>query len=107
MSARVEDRTGTPKADESSAGERPLTRLQIRAQKPGLDLTCTKVAVDFQGITRDTAEQRIAAGLQSLTEACGADSVAVLRLDDSRTSFAEVYAGRSTFSACNPAVLKD
>ena len=84
---------------------RPARRA-MRTREPGLDLICTKVAVDFQSITHSTAEERINAGLQSLTDACGADSVFVALLDDVESAFDKVYLGRSTFSACNPEVLK-
>ncbi|HLF12623.1 MAG TPA: EAL domain-containing protein [Gammaproteobacteria bacterium] len=77
------------------------------AREPGLDLTSTKVAVDFQGITLNTADERIVTGLQSLTDACGADSVFIALLDPETNTFKKVYAGRSTFSACNLEVLKD
>jgi diguanylate cyclase (GGDEF)-like protein/PAS domain S-box-containing protein len=73
---------------------------------PGLELTCTKVAVDFQSLTADTAAARFTAGLQALTDACGADSVFVALFDDASASCSKVYAGRSTFSVCNPEVLQ-
>jgi diguanylate cyclase (GGDEF)-like protein/PAS domain S-box-containing protein len=67
-------------------------------------LTCTKVAVDFQSITVTTADERLQAGLQALTDACGADAVFV-GLIDADGKIEKVYSGRSTFSACNPGVL--
>jgi len=84
---------------------RPARRV-MRTREPGLDLICTKVAVDFQSISLSTAEERISAGLQSLTDACGADAVFVGLLDDVKNVFDKIYLGRSTFSACNPEVLK-
>jgi diguanylate cyclase (GGDEF)-like protein/PAS domain S-box-containing protein len=85
---------------------RPARRA-MRTREPGLDLICTKVAVDFQSISLSNAEERIKAGLQSLTDACGADAVFVALLDDVESAFDKIYLGRSTFSACNPEVLKD
>jgi diguanylate cyclase (GGDEF)-like protein/PAS domain S-box-containing protein len=73
---------------------------------PGLELICTKVAVDFQSLNVETAAERLTAGLQTLTEACGADSVFVALFDDGGQDFEKVFAGRSTFSACNPELLK-
>jgi hypothetical protein len=87
-----------------STGIEPSAGRQICPQ-PGLDLTCTKVAVDFQSITITTAAERLRAGLQSLTEACGADAVFIALLDAESAKINKVYAGRSTFSACNPEVL--
>jgi diguanylate cyclase (GGDEF)-like protein/PAS domain S-box-containing protein len=106
MSARAEDGAPLGRIEEAAFGERPAARSPGRAIGPGLDLICTKVAVDFQSVTAETAAERIPAGLQALTEACGADSVFVALLDDEARSFAKVYAGRSTFSACNPEVLQ-
>jgi diguanylate cyclase (GGDEF)-like protein/PAS domain S-box-containing protein len=94
----VDDSTDTATA-------RPARRV-VRTREPGLDLICTKVAVDFQSISLTTADERIKAGLQQLTDACGADAVFVALLDDVETAFDKIYVGRSTFSACNPEVLK-
>ena len=86
--------------------ERSTTRRVVRGlREPGLDLTCTKVAVDFQSVSLNTADERIVAGLQSLTDVCGADSVFVAMLDPDDGMIGKVYAGRSTFSTCNPEVL--
>ena len=46
-----------------------------RAERPapGLDMACTKIAVDFQNLTRDTAEECIRRSLEILREATSAD----------------------------------
>jgi diguanylate cyclase (GGDEF)-like protein/PAS domain S-box-containing protein len=106
MIARVEERTGTVKGDETPFGEGRHGRPQSRARTPGLDLLSTKIAVDFQALTRGTASERLKAGLQSLVDVCGADSVFVALLDPAASAIDDVHAGRSTFSACNPEVLK-
>ena len=72
----------------------------------GLDLICTKLAVDFQCLDADTMEERLISGLQSLTDAAGADSVFVAVFDPGRRSIETVYAGHSAFAVCNPEVLK-
>jgi diguanylate cyclase (GGDEF)-like protein/PAS domain S-box-containing protein len=107
MIARMEEGIGGEGVDDSAdtAVARPARRA-MRTREPGLDLTCTKVAVDFQSISLSTADERIKAGLQSLTDACGADAVFVALLDDVESTFDKIYLGRSTFSACNPEVLK-
>jgi diguanylate cyclase (GGDEF)-like protein/PAS domain S-box-containing protein len=89
----------------SSAGDRPL-RPAARPAAPGLDLIATKVAVDFQSITGQTVAERLTAGLQAFTEACGADCAFVALFDADGSRVETVYAGRATFSACNPEVLK-
>src|SRR5215467_16043614 len=108
MIARMEDGIGGEAVDETvdTSIARPARRA-MRAREPGLDLICTKVAVDFQSITLSNADERIKAGLQSLTDACGADAVFVALLDDVQSAFDKIHVGRSTFSACNPEVLKD
>ena len=108
MIARMEEGIGGEVVDDvvDTAIARPARRA-MRNREPGLDLICTKVAVDFQSILHSNAEERINAGLQSLTDACGADAVFVALLDDVESAFDKIYLGRATFSACNPEVLKD
>src|SRR5690606_38035385 len=86
--------------------ERPPRRPTPSAPEPGLDLICTKAAVDLQSMTVATADERIKSAMQALTDACGADAVFVALVDRTGERFDEVYAGRSVFSACNPEVLK-
>jgi len=108
MSARIQDGTSATENNKvpEPTIERPVRRSPNNAREPGLDLTCTMVAVDFQGISLDNAKERILAGLKSLTDACGADAVFVALVDEDGNKFETVYAGRSTFSACNPDVLQ-
>src|SRR6185369_3532586 len=107
MIARMEEGiSGEGVEDAADAAIARPARRVMRTREPGLDLICTKVAVDFQSISLSTAEERISAGLQSLTDACGADAVFVGLLDDVKNVFDKIYLGRSTFSACNPEVLK-
>ncbi len=108
MIARMEDGIAGESVDDEvdAAVARPGRRFS-RTREPGLDLICTKVAVDFQSISLSNADERIKAGLQSLTDACGADAVFVALLDDVESAFEKIYLGRSTFSACNPEVMKD
>jgi diguanylate cyclase (GGDEF)-like protein/PAS domain S-box-containing protein len=106
MSARAEEEpAASVTGDEAPPNERSLGRSPARGVTPGLELICTKIAVDFQSLTTETAAERLTAGSQALTDACGADSVFVALLDDAGHSFHRIHAGRSTFSACNPEVL--
>ncbi len=75
-------------------------------EDPGLDLICTKVAVDFQNLTLDLAAATIQEGLQAVADACAADAVFVALIDTQRQCFSTVYSGRSMFAACNPEVLR-
>ncbi|HMD58452.1 MAG TPA: hypothetical protein VKG66_01615, partial [Steroidobacteraceae bacterium] len=47
-----------------------------RAERPapGLDVACTKIAVDFQNLTRDTADEVIRRSLDILRESTSADA---------------------------------
>ena len=103
MSARVQDGEGGGDTEEVALERRSCSPAQPR--EPGLDLICTKVAVDLQGIVPANADERIKAGLQSLTDACGADAVFIAIVSDDGIRFDKVYSGRSIFSACNPEVL--
>ena len=106
MIARIQDAAGAEGVDDGAelGIDRPRRRPPKAVHEAGLDLTCTKVAVDFQSISLNNAAERITAGLQSLTDACGADAVFVALLEHDWVN--KVYAGRSTFSACNPEMLK-
>ena len=104
MTDRTGD-TGTTSTQSSLTSPSEQTSTALRAA--GLDLIGTQIAIEFLNVRRDNAEERIRDGLQTLTEATGADSVFVALLDQSGQTFREVYAGRAVFSACNPEVLKD
>jgi PAS domain S-box-containing protein len=101
----MDDRTvGT--GPEESTIQTLIRRVAKRSGEPSLDLISTKIAVDFQSITLETAEERLKSGLQSLTDTTGADAAFVALLDADGEIVDTVYAARSTFSACNPEVLK-
>jgi len=89
-----------------SSVQRVAGRLAIGSGEPGLDLICTKIAVDLQSITLTTAEERMKSALQSMVDACAADATFIALADDDAEAFKTIYAGRSTFSSCNPEVLK-
>jgi diguanylate cyclase (GGDEF)-like protein/PAS domain S-box-containing protein len=95
---------GADKSAESTI-QRLIRTAAKRPGEPGLDLICTKVAVDLQSITPSNAAERIKSGMQSLTDASGADSVFVALLDPEGRVVHTVYSGRATFSTCNPEVL--
>jgi diguanylate cyclase (GGDEF)-like protein/PAS domain S-box-containing protein len=96
-----------------AAGDRPadstiqtlIKRASVRPGEPSLDLICTKIAVDFQSISEENADQRLLAGVQELVDATGADSVFLALFGTHSTQIGTVYSGRSTFSACNPDTL--
>ncbi|HUF74088.1 MAG TPA: EAL domain-containing protein [Gammaproteobacteria bacterium] len=95
--------------DVGRTGESTIQTLIRRASKqsgePGLDLVCTKIAVDFQCIDEASAGERLTAGLKDLTDASGADAAFLALFDPETKRIETVYSGRSSFSACNPDVL--
>ncbi|HSG67052.1 MAG TPA: PAS domain-containing protein, partial [Gammaproteobacteria bacterium] len=71
----------------------------------GLDLVCTQVAVEFQSLSARNLPERLRSGLQRLTETSGVESIFVALIDPAG-QLESVYAGRSTFSVCNPEVMQ-
>jgi diguanylate cyclase (GGDEF)-like protein/PAS domain S-box-containing protein len=90
---------------EESTIQTLIRRASNQPGEPGLDLICTKIAVDFQCLEEASADARLAAGLQDLTNASGADAAFLALLDPDSSQFVTVYSGRSEFSVCNPDVL--
>ncbi|HEX7416936.1 MAG TPA: EAL domain-containing protein [Steroidobacteraceae bacterium] len=78
-----------------------------RAPRPalGLDVACTKIAVDLQNMQRDTAEGCVRSSLEALREATNADCAFVALLKDS-LQFDTVYAARNSFAQCRPEALQ-
>ena len=95
--------------DVGRPGESTIQTLIRRASKhpdePGLDLICTKIAVDFQTLEESSADTRLAAGIQDLAEASGVDAAFLAILDSGSKRIETVYSGRSAFAVCNPDAL--
>ena len=60
----------------------------------GLDVICTKIAVDFQSMTAQTAVDTIAANLDLLREAARADAAFHAALDTDGATFIDVQVSR-------------
>jgi PAS domain S-box-containing protein len=73
---------------------------------PGLDMACTKIAVDFQNITRESAEACIAGGLAILRAAASAEVAFVLFLDAAGTKIETVPNVTGQFVPCHPEELR-
>ena len=78
-----------------------------RAARPalGLDVTCTKIAVDLQNMTREGAEQCVHNSLEALREASNADCAFVALLKES-LHFDAVQVVRNSFAQCRPEALQ-
>jgi diguanylate cyclase (GGDEF)-like protein/PAS domain S-box-containing protein len=71
----------------------------------GIDVTCTKIAVDFLSITADGAEACIRQGLDLLRTATACDAAFAVALDEGAPRVASVLVSRGGFSQCQPEAL--
>jgi diguanylate cyclase (GGDEF)-like protein/PAS domain S-box-containing protein len=80
----------------------------IRGIRPavGLDVICTKIAVDFQSMTAVTALEVIGANLELLREATRTDAAFHIRLDAESGLFNEIQVARGMLSTGNPEQLR-
>src|SRR6266481_5972840 len=79
-----------------------------RAIRPavGLDVICTKIAVDFQSMTAVTAAGCVFANLELLREATRADTAFHINLDVEVQTFADVQVARGLLATGNPEQLR-
>ena len=80
-------------------------RRDIRAVA-GLDVICTKIAVDFQGMTAVTAAGCIFTNLELLRDAAHVDTAFHITLDLEVESIAEVQVARGMLTTGNPEQLR-
>ncbi|MGE0030868.1 MAG: EAL domain-containing protein [Steroidobacteraceae bacterium] len=81
---------------------------QPRADRPplGIDLACTKVAVDFQNISAGNADAVIRQSLEILREAINTDAVFLALLDGHGERIDSIATAKGPFAQCRPEVLK-
>jgi diguanylate cyclase (GGDEF)-like protein/PAS domain S-box-containing protein len=81
---------------------------QQRPDRPplGIDLACTKIAVDFQNITAGNADAVIRQSLDILREATGTDAVFLALLDGHGQRIESIATAKAPFAQCRPEVLK-
>jgi PAS domain S-box-containing protein len=72
----------------------------------GLDVICTKIAVDFQTMTAETATETIVANLDLLREATRADAAFHATLDTDGAVFIDVQVARGLMTTGNPEQLR-
>ena len=79
-----------------------------RGIKPavGLDVICTKIAVDFQTMTAATADECLLANLELLREATRSDTAFHVNLDLDASTFVEVQVARGMMVTGNPERLR-
>jgi len=68
----------------------------------GIDVVYTKIAVDFQNLCFDTANETIGQGLRGIVEGTGAGAAMLALLDPESDVFECVHVAQSEFSAANP-----
>ena len=72
----------------------------------GLDVTCTKIAVDFQSMTEATAEACIRQNLDALREATHTDATLIALFDEEGEHVESLSVSKGMFTQCTPEVLK-
>src|SRR5689334_1960606 len=80
-----------------------------RTAKPvvGMDVACTKIAVDFQNMRRPAVDETLRKNLELLRDATGSDCAfaAVFGAEDPPT-FEEIQVARSAFAQCRPEAFR-
>src|SRR5437762_770867 len=75
-----------------------------RVPKPvlGMDVVCTKIAVDFQNMRRDSVDECVRRNLELLRGATGSDCAFLAALNTEDSTIADVQVARSAFAQCRP-----
>ncbi|HYB32454.1 MAG TPA: EAL domain-containing protein [Steroidobacteraceae bacterium] len=75
-----------------------------RVPKPvvGIDVVCTKIAVDFQNMRRESMEECIRRNLELLRGAAGSDCAFLAAINSDDGTIAEVQLARSAFAQSRP-----
>ena len=81
---------------------------QSQSDRPsfGIDITCTKVAVDFQNLTAANADAVIRQNLAILREATQTDAVFLALIDARRECIESLAASTAGFAQCRPDLLR-
>jgi len=72
----------------------------------GLDVIYTKLAVDLQNLSEESAIDSVSACLGVLQESTGCDSVCFAVFDDDVTQIIKVHSAQADFTSCNPEQLQ-
>src|SRR5512145_2277962 len=79
-----------------------------RSPRPvlGLDVTCTKIAVDFQSMIETSADATIRQNLEALRESTATDATFIALFDEDSTCIESMSVSKNLFAQCTPEVLK-
>ena len=72
---------------------------------PGIDVVCTKIAVDLQNLSGPAEEAVLRSSLESLREAAHVDAAFIVHLDETGSLFGQVLIARETHAVCRPDAL--
>ena len=73
---------------------------------PGIDVACTKIAVDLQNLPQEGVEEVLRHSLEALREAISADSAFLLLVDGAATRIESVVSAHGHFGQCRPEDLR-
>jgi len=75
-----------------------------RAPRPvvGIDVVCTKIAVDFQNLKRESLDDCLRRNLELLRDATASDCSFLASLNPDDLTFSDVQLSRSAFAQCRP-----
>ncbi len=94
-----------PGLSASDIVEPPFTVHPGVRSNGGLDVIYTKIAVDFQNLTRDDADECVTRSLESLRDVSNADAVFIALLNQAGDRIDKVSSAGGLFSQCNPEVM--
>jgi len=72
----------------------------------GLDVIFTKLAVDLQNLSADSAADTIQNSLDVMQESTGCDAVCFAVFDEDATKIVKVHSAQAAFSSFNPDMLQ-
>ncbi|HWW19925.1 MAG TPA: hypothetical protein VNZ06_03895, partial [Steroidobacteraceae bacterium] len=73
---------------------------------PGIDVGCTKIAVDLQNMTRQSADDCIRRSLETFRDSTSADAAFTIFLDSGGQHIESVLCARGHFAQCHPEALR-
>ena len=73
---------------------------------PGVDVACTRIAVELQNLARDSADDAIQRCLEAFRDATSADAAFIAFLDEGGEHFQSVVSARGSFAQCHPEALR-
>ena len=94
-----------PGLSATDIGESPFTVHPGVRSNGGLDVIYTKIAVDFQNLKRDDADECVTRSLESLRDVSNADAVFIALLNQAGDRIEKVSSAGGLFSQCNPEVM--